>query len=140
MSQVSQMILARVRLDLHVVDICFHGFSQQRFENTGHHVLVSGLGILKTERHDVVTIHPCRCYEFRVYQVSGSDCSMSMRLERITAHVMLLHLLSYRCAGEETCLSGEHHLNHNSQHTRTIFHSSWGRLLCCPTIQGIESF
>ena len=36
-------------------------------------------------------------------ETSVSNYSLSMRLERITAHVQLLHLLSNRCTGEETC-------------------------------------
>ena len=31
-----------------------------RLEHTHHHLLIGGLGILKTERHHVVAIHPAR--------------------------------------------------------------------------------
>ena len=66
-------------------------------------------------------------------ETSGFDCSLSMHLERIKAHVPLLHLLSNRCVGGEMCLSSKHHLSWDSRHTSAIFHSSWGQPRRWPT-------
>ena len=65
------MVFSRSRFDQHVIDICFHGSTQQRFKSTGHHALVGGSDILETKRHYVITIHPRWSYECCVCRIEG---------------------------------------------------------------------